>query len=84
MFRWQLQSAKNRLSEVVRDAIAKGPQIITLHGQDAVVVLAMARYRALTGEGPSLVDCLRRAADLDEGEDLVFDRATDDGRRIEL
>lgn len=36
--RWQLQEAKNRLSEVVRRAMTDGPQTITLHGKDAVVV----------------------------------------------
>ena len=36
----QLQDAKNRLSEFVRKAREEGPQVITLCGDDAVVVLA--------------------------------------------
>jgi len=41
MNKWQLQDAKNRLSEVVRKATDEGPQIITLRGDDAVVVVAV-------------------------------------------
>ena len=37
--RWRLQDAKARLSEVVRQAQHHGPQRVTLHGRDAVVVV---------------------------------------------
>jgi prevent-host-death family protein len=37
--RWSLQDAKARLSEVVRQAQQRGPQRVTLHGRDAVVVI---------------------------------------------
>jgi prevent-host-death family protein len=37
--RWRLQDAKARLSEVVRQAQRKGPQRVTVHGRDAVVVV---------------------------------------------
>jgi prevent-host-death family protein len=37
--RWRLQDAKARLSEVVRQAQKRGPQRVTLHGRDAVVVV---------------------------------------------
>jgi prevent-host-death family protein len=37
--RWRLQDAKARLSEVVRQAQQRGPQRVTLHGRDAVVVV---------------------------------------------
>jgi prevent-host-death family protein len=37
--RWRLQDAKARLSEVVRQAQQHGPQRVTLHGRDAVVVV---------------------------------------------
>lgn len=48
--RWQLQEAKNRLSEVVRRAMTDGPQTITLHGKDAVVVTRAPG----TGECPTV------------------------------
>src|SRR5215217_3170071 len=37
--RWRLQDAKARLSEVVRQARERGPQRVTLHGRDAVVIV---------------------------------------------
>jgi prevent-host-death family protein len=37
--RWRLQDAKARLSEVVRQAQQRGPQRVTLHGRDAVVMV---------------------------------------------
>lgn len=39
MNRWRLQDAKAQLSEVVRRAQQRGPQRVTLHGRDAVVVV---------------------------------------------
>lgn len=41
---WKLQDAKARLSEVVRRARTKGPQRVTLHGKDAVVVVAAEEF----------------------------------------
>jgi prevent-host-death family protein len=37
--RWRLQDAKACLSEVVRQAQQQGPQRVTVHGRDAVVVV---------------------------------------------
>ncbi len=37
--RWRLQDAKARFSEVVREAQQRGPQRVTLHGKDAVVIV---------------------------------------------
>jgi prevent-host-death family protein len=62
MNKWQLQDAKNRLSEVVRKATAEGPQIITLRGDDAVVVVAADQYARLTRKrNGTLVDFLRKS-----------------------
>jgi len=52
MATWTLENAKNKLSEVVRSAIADGPQVVTRGGRDAVVVVAKADYeRLLAPEG---------------------------------
>jgi prevent-host-death family protein len=45
---WQLQRAKTRLSEVIEEAHGKGPQIITRHGSEQVVVLSIEDYHALS------------------------------------
>ena len=37
--RWRLEEAKAKLDEVVQQALERGPQRITLHGRDAVVVI---------------------------------------------
>ena len=42
--RWRLQDAKARLSEVVRQARQRGPQRVTLHGRDAVVVVGADEF----------------------------------------
>jgi antitoxin Phd len=44
---WQLQEAKNRLSEVVKAAKSEGPQIITVRGKEEVAVVSMAELRKL-------------------------------------
>jgi antitoxin Phd len=44
MDRWKLQDAKARFSEVVDRALNDGPQIVTRHGQNAVVVVAYRDY----------------------------------------
>lgn len=44
---WQLQEAKSRFSEVVNEAIERGPQIVSRHGEEVVVILAYAEYRAM-------------------------------------
>jgi prevent-host-death family protein len=42
--RWRLQDAKAHLSEVVRQAQQRGPQRVTLHGRDAVVVVRAEEF----------------------------------------
>jgi antitoxin Phd len=60
---WRLQDAKARFSEVVRLAREYGPQRVTVHGHDAVVIMAADAYDRLqpplTGE--AIVEALRRS-----------------------
>ncbi len=42
--KWQLQEAKNKLSEVIRRAREEGPQTITVRGEDAVVIVQAEMY----------------------------------------
>lgn len=48
--RWALQDAKARLSEVVRKAKTEGPQQITVHGREEVVVVSVEDYRRAKGQ----------------------------------
>ena len=44
---WQLQEAKNKLSEVVEEALCHGPQVITKRGVEAVIVLSYREDRKM-------------------------------------
>lgn len=45
---WPLQDAKQRLSALVDRALSDGPQTITRHGTETVVVVSAKDWRALT------------------------------------
>jgi antitoxin Phd len=53
---WKLQDAKAHFSRVVRVAREQGPQRVTVHGKDAVVILSVEDYTRLApaAEQPSL------------------------------
>lgn len=59
--RWTLQNAKAHFSEVVRKAKAEGPQRITVHGREEVVVVSVEEYRRVNGHraGQALVQVLQ-------------------------
>ena len=59
--RWLLQDAKARFSELVRRVKTDGPQLVTVHGRDEVVVISAQEFRKLTGglTGKALVDVMQ-------------------------
>ena len=80
--KWQLQEAKNQLSEVVRKAQSEGPQVITLHGNDAAVVVSAKDYGRLSRPRGKLVDFFRKSPLI--GVELNLVRDKDTGRRVDL
>lgn len=44
---WQLQEAKNKFSQVINEALDKGPQIVTRRGKEIVVILSKEDYGRL-------------------------------------
>ena len=48
---WQVQTAKQKLSELVDRAVAEGPQVISRHGRETAVVASVRDYRKLTADG---------------------------------
>src|SRR5438309_8219429 len=58
---WLLQDAKARFSELVRRVRSEGPQHVTVHGRDAVVVVAAEEFRRLSGDptGEALIAAMR-------------------------
>ncbi|MGE0314376.1 MAG: type II toxin-antitoxin system Phd/YefM family antitoxin [Lautropia sp.] len=46
---WSVHEAKARFSELIRQARYAGPQVVTVHGKDAAVVLGIDAYERLLG-----------------------------------
>lgn len=85
MASWALQDAKSRFSEVVERAQREGPQSVTKHGREAVVVVAAEKFRQLTRRQgrEDLVRFFRESplADLDP---RWLQRDRDTGRAVPL
>jgi len=78
---WQVQTAKQRFSELVERAVNDGPQIVTKHGREAVVVLDIREYRRLLGVPMDFKEFLMSMPPID---DLEIERSKDVGRHIDL
>ena len=52
---WRLQEAKQRFSEFVRRAEREGPQLITRHGEETVVMVHVEEYRCMRERGGGAV-----------------------------
>jgi len=80
--RWKLEDAKARFSEVVRHALAEGPQRVSVRGRDTVVILSIEEFERLAGTEPRqpLVEFME-SLHL-HGLDLT--RESDRGRDVEL
>jgi len=79
---WQLQEAKNRLSQVVDSALHDGPQTITLRGKPAAVVVSFDEYRKLTLPRTGLSLFFRQSPL--HGIELDLGRSADLSREVEL
>lgn len=79
---WQLQEAKNRLSEVIEKALHQGPQVITRRGAETAVVLSMDEYRKMSRPETDLVGFFQASPLADVELDL--ERVRDTGREIDL
>ncbi len=79
---WQLQDAKNRFSEVVKKALANGPQIVTKRGVETVIVLSVKEYRKLKRPKNSLVDFFKDSPLRDMDIDMT--RSKETAREIDL
>ena len=85
MRRWQLQEAKNHLSEVVDLALSDGPQIVTRHGHEVVVVMAKSEFdkrRRPRGTRGTLLPFLRALSF--RGSGIELDRLPARDRDTEL
>ena len=78
---WQVQTAKQRFSELVERAVAEGPQIVTKHGRETVVVLEIGEYRRLLGVPMDFKEFL---LSIPKGDELEIERSKDLPHEIEL
>lgn len=78
---WQLQTAKQKFSELVERALSEGPQVVTRRGREVVVVLEVGEYRRLRGGEPDFKRFLREGPDF---EQLDLTRQDDRARGVEL
>ena len=76
---WQIQDAKNKLSEVIARALQQGPQLITRHGEKTVVVVAYMEYEKLRKSQGKLSEFFHASplagVDLSRDKSLPRDRA---------
>lgn len=75
---WQLQTAKNRLSELVDNAVNQGPQTITRHGKATAVVLSVDDYRKIRAGKRSLSQFFAHSPL--RGQKINLSRSRDAGR----
>lgn len=79
---WQLQEAKSKLSEVVKKATRNRPQIITVHGRPAVVVISVDEYKKLIRPTMTLIEFLDNSPL--KRIHLDLERSRDFGRDVDL
>ena len=70
---WQLQEAKNKFSRVVDEALTEGPQVITRHGVETVVVLSIADYKRILQGRQKLVEFFQESPLVGVDLDLTRD-----------
>ena len=79
---WPLQEAKNKLSLVVQQAASQGPQLITVRGRPAAVVVSAQEYERLTRPSTSLLEFFQQSPLY--GLELDVERRREVGRDVEL
>lgn len=62
---WQLQEAKQRFSELVRRTLEEGPQIVTRHGEEVVVVVPAQEFRRSQQVAPDFAEFLLAGPDFE-------------------
>jgi antitoxin Phd len=79
---WPLQEAKNKLSQLIKQAAAGAAQVVTVHGCPTAVVISAEEYARLTGRRAGKLSTALLSPDI-AGEDLDFSRYRDTGRIVE-
>ena len=76
---WHFQAAKNKFFELVDKAVNQGPQVITVPGEEDVVIISKVEYDRLKKPQSSLVDFFQNSplagVDLDLERDQTLSRS---------
>lgn len=79
---WTVAEAKARLSEMIDQALAHGPQTITRHGRKAAVVVAADEWERKTKRVGTLAEFF--AASPLQGSGLKLRRRKDRQRKLDM
>ena len=79
---WQLQEAKNKFSSLVDKAHHDGPQIVTKHGKESVVIITVEDFQKLSKPKDDLVSFFKNSPLSTIRLDLTRDKSP--SRDIEL
>ena len=79
---WSLHDAKNRLSQLVREA-QNAPQLISVRGEERAIVLSLDAYRRLTRREEAGLRAFLRASPWADVE-LDLERVAEPPRDIDL
>ena len=80
---WKLEDAKARFSELVRQA-NKAPQLVTLRGKEAAVILDPETYRQLLPPAEKELPLSEFLRGLELLGEIDIERERDTGRDLEL
>lgn len=72
---WQLQEAKNKFSKVVDEALAHGPQVVTRHGVETVVIISYDEFRKRQAAQTTLSQFFRESPLVGSEIDLERDKS---------
>ena len=81
--KWQLQDAKNNLSQLIQEAVKGKTQVITVHGKPAAVVISVEEYACLTRFRRGKLSTALLRPDI-AAEELYFARDRDSGQDVAL
>jgi len=79
---WSLHDAKNKFSQMVKEAQETGPQVVTKRGIETVIVISMNDYKKLTKPKTNLVEFFRKSPL--HGIDLDVKRSKESSRKVDL
>lgn len=79
---WQMQEAKAKFSELIKNVVNKEPQLISVRGKPTVVVISFDKYKNLTSHKMNFVELMRNSPLV--GVEINIERAVDKEREINL